>query len=105
MTERRFKNKIVVVTGAACGIGKSIAGAFGQEGARIIVVDRDVKTAEVVCAQFRRDKVKAEFLKIDLSKKGVPQKMIRAVVKKVGRLDVLINNASAGQRVVFIGGE
>ena len=102
MTQRRFKNKIVVVTGAARGIGKNIAGAFGQEGARVMIVDKDLKRARAVCAQFHREKSEAEFLKVDLSKKGAVRSMIHAVVKKTGRLDVLINNASAGQRVSLL---
>ncbi len=98
MLGKKFTNKVVLVTGAAQGIGKNIARVFGSEGAKVFIVDIDSKAAEMTCCEFQKKKIKAEFLAADLSARGGPQNIVNQVVKKAGRLDILVNNAGIGKQ-------
>lgn len=85
--------KVVAVTGAARGIGKNIAARFAREGAKVVVCDLNAQGGGKAAAD-----IGAQFLEVDLAKRGSPQEMVRAVVAKWGRLDVLVNNARSGER-------
>lgn len=92
----RFKDKVVIVTGAAKGIGWGIAKVFSQEGARLVVVDWDeengVKTAQELCGAGGE----AIFVKCDVSNEDQVVAMINKTIETFGRLDVLVNNAGIG---------
>ncbi len=94
----KFKNKVVIVTGAARGIGKNIARAFGQAGARLIICDIDQKAGKATLKEFREEGFRSELLAINLEKKNAPKEMIDKTVKKYGRIDILVNNARSGAR-------
>jgi NAD(P)-dependent dehydrogenase (short-subunit alcohol dehydrogenase family) len=104
MTER-FKNKVVLVTGGANGLGKSHVLGFAREGANIAVADicgpqehlhydmsskSDMdKVVDEVCAMGNR----AIGIKCDVSKSRDVEAMVNKVVEEFGRIDVLVNNA------------
>lgn len=78
--------KLAVVTGAARGIGASIAAGFVEEGARVLLVDLSDIVREVAA------KIGGESLVIDLAECGAAQQ-VAAASEKLGGADVLINNA------------
>ena len=78
--------KLAVVTGAARGIGASIAAGFVEEGARVLLVDLNDIVREVAA------KIGGESLVIDLAESGAAQQVADAS-EKIGGADVLINNA------------
>jgi len=95
---KRFKDRVVVVTGASRGIGQSIAVAFACEGAKIVGVARSDlgETGDKV------KEVGGEFvpIKADLGK-GTQKEaadLVAEILKKAGRIDVLINNAGIIRR-------
>lgn len=94
----RFEGKVVAVTGSARGIGKNIAAAFGREGAVLAICDVDSESGLATVSEFRQQGIAAEFLRVDLSRRGQPRAMVRRVAKRLGRLDVLVNNARSGRR-------
>jgi NAD(P)-dependent dehydrogenase (short-subunit alcohol dehydrogenase family) len=98
----RFDEKVVLVTGSARGIGKTIAIAFGNVGARVAICDLDSAAGENCAKELRELKIDAMYFSVDLSRKGEPQRMILEVVEKFGKLDILINNARAGERLEFL---
>lgn len=102
MKDKRFKDKITVVTGSASGIGKNIARAFGKEGGHVIICDIDAEKGRSTQHELRQQKIPSEFLCVDLSKKGAPQSMIKKVIKRFGGLDILVNNARFGKRVSLL---
>ncbi|WP_019632896.1 SDR family NAD(P)-dependent oxidoreductase [Actinomadura atramentaria] len=81
--------RIVVVTGAGTGIGRSTARAFAAEGAHVIAIGRRVgPLAETAAGNSRITPLAA-----DITEDGEPQRIIDAVAAMHGRLDVLVNNA------------
>ncbi len=87
----KLKNKVAIVTGAAQGIGKGIALALAKEGANVIV--SDIRDAKEVVKEIESFNVKAMFIKVDISKRQEVEKMVEMVLKKFGKIDVLVNNA------------
>lgn len=87
----RFDGKVVIVTGAAQGIGRDVAISAAREGALVIAVDRsdliDAVAAEIVAA-----KGNAIVVKADLETYSGAQQVVAAALQAHGRVDVLINN-------------
>jgi len=98
----RFDDKVVLVTGSAGGIGKTIATAFGKAGARVAICDINRVAAETCLKELRESGIEAMYFDVDLSKKGEPQRMVSDVVEAFGKLDILINNARAGERLELL---
>ena len=95
----RFKNKVVLITGAAQGIGKATALAFAKEGANLALVD--VRELSDVKQTVEREKRKVLALQVDVSSSGMVEKMVKATVDKFGRLDILVNNAGVISRGII----
>jgi dihydroxycyclohexadiene carboxylate dehydrogenase len=88
---RRFDNKVMVVTGAAQGIGRCVAERAAAEGARVLIVDRSDARDDVVTA-IRTAGGIAEAIAVDLETwTGCEAAMVKAMALW-GRIDILINN-------------
>jgi 3-oxoacyl-[acyl-carrier protein] reductase len=91
---RELDGKVAIVTGAATGIGKAIAFAFGEAGARVVVNHLDTPDlAEAVVAEISRDGGEALAFAADISGRVEFEAMVSATVDRFGRWDVLVNNA------------
>lgn len=88
MTEKRFTDKVVVITGGAKGIGKACAERFASEGARIAVLDVDLPAAEATAAQ-----VNGMAAHCNVSDHDSIHKAVEVVLARWGRVDVLVANA------------
>ena len=86
----RLKGKSAVVTGAASGFGRAIAERFAEEGATVVVADREGEGAKSVAAGIGRNAV---AITADVSDEGDVRRMIGAATDGAGRLDILVNNA------------
>lgn len=89
----RFKDKVVVVTGASSGIGREIALEFAEEGAKVIAVARRAEKLEEL--KNEASNYDGEIIPYtgDVSEKEVNDGMIDFAIEKGGRLDILVNNA------------
>lgn len=87
-----FANKIVLITGAASGIGASTAINFGKLGATVALIDRNATQLNVVANKIR-ELGAPEPLKIVADVTEDTEKIIDQTVDKFGKLDVLVNNA------------
>ena len=89
----RMAGKVVIVTGAASGIGLAAVRAFAGAGAAVEAWDvnaRGIELAEVVLAGEGLD---ATFAQVDVSRTDEVERMFRDVIARHGRIDVLVNNA------------
>lgn len=82
-----------LVTGATSGIGAGIAERLAAEGAEVAVVGRDSARGAEVVARIGKSGGKAFFVRADVSKSADVDSMLSAVIKKSGRIDVLVNDA------------
>lgn len=85
-----YANKVVLVSGAASGIGAQIAREFASAGAIVFIADLDLETAIAVAEQLG-DKARAIYL--DVRQELQWQQVIAQIEESFGRLDVLVNNA------------
>ncbi|MES2533878.1 MAG: SDR family oxidoreductase [Pseudomonadota bacterium] len=89
----RFKDQVVVVTGAGSGIGESAAQLFAAEGAVVAVNDWRPDAAEAAAAAIRASGGQAFALPGDVSDPDSVQANVQQVMTRHGRIDVLVNNA------------
>ena len=87
----RFQGKVMVVTGAAQGIGRSVAERAAQEGARVLIVDRSSARNEVVKA-IRSAGGEAQAISVNLETWNGCAKAMQKAVDLWGQIDILINN-------------
>ncbi|MET9972595.1 SDR family NAD(P)-dependent oxidoreductase, partial [Streptomyces sp. NPDC006356] len=86
----RFAEYGVLITGAARGIGAATARRFAQEGARVLVTDRDGPEAERTAAELRRHGLAAEALACDVADRESVEAAVVHAVDTFGSLDVLV---------------
>lgn len=90
----RLEGKAAIVTGAASGIGAATAQVFAREGARVLLVDRDMENGEKVTAAIRGRGGEVAFFAGDMGELTAIEDMVEATLDTFGRLDVLHNNTS-----------
>jgi meso-butanediol dehydrogenase/(S,S)-butanediol dehydrogenase/diacetyl reductase len=89
----RLKNKISLITGGGSGIGAATARTFAREGAAVVVVDINDEGGNSVVAEIRKAGGTAEFHLADVGNPKDIEGMIKFASSKLGRLDILHNNA------------
>jgi NAD(P)-dependent dehydrogenase (short-subunit alcohol dehydrogenase family) len=94
----RLQDKIVVITGAARGLGRACALLFADEGARLILTDIDAKNVEDTAQLVRKEGGQAMALRADVSKLADHHRTVHAAVSEYGHLDVMYNNAGVAPR-------
>jgi 3-oxoacyl-[acyl-carrier protein] reductase len=95
----RLKDKVCLITGGASGIGKATAIKFASEGAKVIICDVDKTAGQAFVEDLGNDSV---FYKINVVDRDEVQGWIDDVVKKFGRIDVLVNNAGITRDGLFV---
>ena len=86
----RVQDKVALVTGGASGIGFATAKLFVEEGATVVVADRDETAARASLAELGQ---RACFKRLDVTREDEWVSVTDAVVRDVGRVDILVNNA------------
>lgn len=87
-------NRIVIITGASEGIGREAAFLFAEEGASCVLAARRKELLAKILNDLRDDSRKHIFYPTDISKDEDVKTLISEVVKKYGRIDILVNNAA-----------
>lgn len=89
----RLEGKNALITGAAQGIGKSIALGMAREGANVGIADINIESSESTAAEISSLGVKGIALKLDVSKQDSVTDAFGKFTKEAGSLDILVNNA------------
>ncbi|MEJ2598945.1 MAG: glucose 1-dehydrogenase [Anaerolineales bacterium] len=101
----RMRDKVVLVTGGAAGIGKATALRFAEEGAKVVICDVNEEAGKATVKGLGEG---AAFYKVNVINRAEVKKWVDDVVAKYGRVDVLVNNAGIirdGQLVKVKDGE
>jgi NAD(P)-dependent dehydrogenase (short-subunit alcohol dehydrogenase family) len=90
-----FAGKVVVVTGGSAGIGRAIAHAFAENGARIVVAGRNIEAAQRAAGDIARETgAQALALEADVGAPDQCENLIASSVAHLGAVDILVNNAA-----------
>lgn len=93
----RLDGRVALVTGGAQGIGLAFAEALGEAGAKVALVDADLKTAEDAAHALAGAGLEAIALRADVTRSSDVDAMVSAVVQHFGGLTIAVNNAGIGQ--------
>ncbi|MDO9024004.1 glucose 1-dehydrogenase [Zwartia sp.] len=99
---RGLKDRVVVVTGGAGGIGASICRRMSQEGARIAILDLNLKGAQELSDELSQSGNTSVAYKVDISDYSQVESAIEDVESKLGSIDVLVNNAGWDHAARFV---
>jgi meso-butanediol dehydrogenase/(S,S)-butanediol dehydrogenase/diacetyl reductase len=92
MTES-IRDKVVIVTGGASGIGKEIALTFSRYHARVCIADVDEKSGRDTAKQAEEAGYEIAFIKTDVSNRRDVMRLIDSVERDLSRIDAVVNNA------------
>ncbi|MCF8178111.1 MAG: SDR family oxidoreductase [Sulfuritalea sp.] len=98
MTSRNLAGKVVLITGAAGGLGAALCRRYAAAGARIVALDQDVARLDTLVAKLRANAADALALPGDITDPAVCQASVAATRAHFGAIDGLINNAGISHR-------
>ena len=91
---KRLAGKVAVITGAGMGIGRATAELFAEEGAAVVIAERDESTGRDAEAAIRAAGGKALFIPTDISNEPAVERMAAEAVAAFGAIHILVNNAA-----------
>jgi len=90
---KRLKDKVAVVTGGGAGIGRATCELFAEEGAAVVIAERNADTGRAVADGITRAGGKVLFVQTDVVDETGIRRMVAEAVKTFGKINVLVNNA------------
>jgi NAD(P)-dependent dehydrogenase (short-subunit alcohol dehydrogenase family) len=94
-----LRDKVSIVTGAARGLGKAMAQSLVQAGSDIVIADLDLETAKQTADWLASEGTRTLAVRVDVTDPADVEKMTDEILSKLGRIDVLFNNAGIAQWV------
>src|SRR5580704_4972199 len=95
----QLRDKVVLISGGAKGIGAATARALADEGAFSVIVDRDAEAGEKLRDELRAGRGRCLVVPADLTSAANCADSVKQAIKEFGQLDALINNAGVNDRV------
>jgi 3-oxoacyl-[acyl-carrier protein] reductase len=102
MSEGRLAGAVAIVTGASAGIGENTAITFAREGAKVAVVGRNMPEVERVAGVITAAGGGALAIKADVTCTAEVEAMVKTVMEKWGRIDILVNGVGGWQKLAPI---
>jgi len=97
-----LKEKVVIITGARRGMGRSHAVSFAKEGAKVVVSDISLEDCQRVVEEIEKMGEEAMAVKCDVTNKKEVEEMVKKTIEKWGKIDVLVNNAGIADFKPFL---
>jgi 3-oxoacyl-[acyl-carrier protein] reductase len=94
----RLRDRVIIVTGGANGIGRAYCEGLASEGAKVVVADLDSESGDELVRALSKDGHDALAVRTDVADSADTERMGRATIDRFGRIDGLINNAALFQR-------
>lgn len=91
----RLDNNVAIVTGASKGIGKAIALALGQQGAKVVIASRKQEAVDETAKEFLAEGIDAIGIAAHMGDIGQIKSLVEKTVKHFGGIDIVVNNAAA----------
>ena len=98
----RLRDKVVIVTGGAQGLGEGIARRLAEEGASVVIADINGAKAKSVADSLTQEGRQAIAVMLDVAERKQVQEAIQKTVDRFGRLDVMFNNAGFNKPLPFM---
>src|SRR5437016_3923597 len=95
----QLKDKVIVITGGAKGIGAAITRTSVDEGAVPVIVDRDEKTLRQIEKELKAKHKQAVCIQAELSKPEECRRVVSEAHRQLGRIDALVNNAGVNDKI------
>ena len=95
MIKEKFNlaNKVAIITGASKGIGEAMARGLAEFGAKVVISSRNQDAVDKVAYDFNSQGLNAIGIECHVEKKEKQEELVKKVMEKYGRIDILINNA------------
>ncbi len=90
---KRFENKVAIITGAAVGIGKAVARRLGKEGAAVALFDNNAGLLQKAAEEFEKDGVRVKAYVVDVRDESQVNESVFQVEKEWEKIDVLVHSA------------
>jgi L-fucose dehydrogenase len=95
----QLKNKVIVITGSAKGIGAAITRTAVEEGAIPVVIDRDEQALQQIEKELRANHKETTCIKAELSNAQECRRVVDEAHRRLGRIDALVNNAGVNDKI------
>lgn len=95
--QNMIKEKVVAITGASSGIGKTLAIELAKNGVKVVLSARRIEQLENIVEEIKNDGGEAVFCKVDVKNKADLMGLVNTTIEQYGRLDVIVNNAGVSQ--------
>ena len=93
MADHDLTGQVALITGGATGIGRAMAEALGNAGAKVWLASRDAAAIERSVAELRIDGIIAHGAQLDVTDRGQVNNLVGEIVDRDGKVDILINSA------------
>src|SRR6202790_4162398 len=90
----RLKDKVAIVTGGGAGIGRATCELFAEEGAAVVIAERNPQTGQEAAQHIAGRGGRAHFVTTDTANEDSVRRMVAETMRGCGRIDVLVNNAA-----------
>lgn len=97
----KFKDKVVIITGATSGIGEACAVTFGKQAAKIVITGRSQSKLDLSSSLLKNQGIEVLSILADASSESDNQLIAEQTLATYGRIDILINNAGISMRALF----